>query len=90
MNDISLDRPPIVLRRPRGSGLYFLLAGVCGVLIGIGMFLIPLMLFEAVAVGVVGGVVSLVGFIEFTRSATLTVPLEGLGYAILGIHRSWA
>ncbi len=90
MSDISLDGPPIVLRRPKGSELYFLLAGVCAVLIGIGISFIPLMLFEAIAVGVVGGVVSLVGFIQVTRPTTLTLAPEGLDYAILGIRRSWA
>ena len=57
MSDISLDRPSIVLRRPKGSELYFLLAGVGAVLIGIGMSFVPLMLFEAIALGVVGGIV---------------------------------
>ena len=90
MSDISLDRPPIVLRRPKGSELYFLLAGVYAVLIGIGTSFIPLMLFEAIAVGVVGGIVSLVGFIQVTRPTTLTLAPGGLGYVILGIRRSWA
>jgi hypothetical protein len=53
VSDISLDRPSIVLRRPKGSELYFLLAGVGAVLIGIGMSFVPLMLFEAIALGVV-------------------------------------
>jgi len=90
MSDISLDRPPVVVRRRKGSELLFLLAGVWAVLIGIGMSFIPLMLFEAIAVGVVGGVVSLVGFIQVTRPTTLTLAPEGLGYVILGIRRSWA
>jgi hypothetical protein len=62
---------------------------VDAVLIGIGMSFLPLMLFEAIALGVVGGIVSLVGFLQVARPTTLTLAPGSFGYVILGVRRSW-
>lgn len=90
MNESSLDRPPVVVRRPKGAEPYFLLAGIVALLIGIGMFFMHGLRFEAILLEVIGCIVGLVGFIQIKRPTILTLAPEGLGYAILGIRRSWA